>query len=187
MSRAGAKTPVVLFSGKQARVMLSARTGGTASAAMSVTGVFDAAENPRAFIGAGSMSRSIIAGLIQAGYPAGVSSPPIPAVPSWTNWPASSASVSPRTTPRRPGSRGDRAGGQAPADGGMLTALVAELGSLDGKLLISIAAGIRVARLQEMAGSRSHHSHHAQHPSCWAGDDRALCTARHRAGRSGGG
>ena len=34
----------------------------------------------------------------------------------------------------------------------MLTALVAELGSLDGKLLISIAAGIRVARLQEMAG-----------------------------------
>ena len=35
---------------------------------------------------------------------------------------------------------------------GMLTALVAELGSLDGKLLISIAAGIRVARLQEMAG-----------------------------------
>jgi pyrroline-5-carboxylate reductase len=38
---------------------------------------------------------------------------------------------------------------------GMLAALVVELGSLEGKLLISIAAGIKVARLGEMAGG--HH------------------------------
>ena len=37
----------------------------------------------------------------------------------------------------------------------MLEALVAELGSLAGKLLISIAAGIKVERLQEMAGGHS--------------------------------
>ena len=35
---------------------------------------------------------------------------------------------------------------------GMLATLVAELGSFEGKLLISIAAGIKVARLGEMAG-----------------------------------
>lgn len=34
----------------------------------------------------------------------------------------------------------------------MLSALVAQLGTLEGKLLISIAAGIKVARLAEMAG-----------------------------------
>lgn len=106
-----------------------------------------------AFIGAGNMSRSIIAGLIQAGYPA---ERIIAANPSRPKLDELASQFGIRITQ-------DNAEAAREAEvivlavkpqlmAGMLTALVAELGSLDGKLLISIAAGIRVARLQEMAG-----------------------------------
>ncbi|MGL5814446.1 MAG: pyrroline-5-carboxylate reductase [Aeromonas sp.] len=106
-----------------------------------------------AFIGAGNMSRSIIAGLIQAGYPADcilAANPSRPKLDELAN------QFGIRVTQ-------DNAEAARAADaivlavkpqlmGAMLAALVAELGSLEGKLLISIAAGIRVERLKEMAG-----------------------------------
>ena len=106
-----------------------------------------------AFIGAGNMSRSIIAGLIQAGYPA---ERIIAANPSRPKLDELASQFGIRITQ-------DNTEAAREAEvivlavkpqlmAGMLTTLVAELGSLDGKLLISIAAGIRVARLQEMAG-----------------------------------
>ena len=106
-----------------------------------------------AFIGAGNMSRSIIAGLVQAGYPADRI---IAANPSRPKLDELASRFGIRVTQ-------DNAEAAREAEvivlavkpqlmAGMLTALVAELGSLDGKLLISIAAGIRVVRLQEMAG-----------------------------------
>lgn len=106
-----------------------------------------------AFIGAGNMSRSIIAGLVQAGYPADRI---LAANPSRPKLDALASEFGIRITQ-------DNAEAARASDvivlavkpqlmAGMLSALVAELGSLDGKLLISIAAGIKVARLQEMAG-----------------------------------
>ena len=103
-----------------------------------------------AFIGAGNMSRSIIAGLIQAGYPA---ERIIAANPSRPKLDELASQFGIRITQ-------DNTEAAREAEvivlavkpqlmAGMLTTLVAELGSLDGKLLISIAAGIRV---QEMAG-----------------------------------
>ena len=106
-----------------------------------------------AFIGAGNMSRSIIAGLIQAGYPA---ERIIAANPSRPKLDELASQFGLRITQ-------DNTEAAREAEvimlavkpqlmAGMLTTLVAELGSLAGKLLVSIAAGIRVARLQEMAG-----------------------------------
>ncbi|MGU5714820.1 pyrroline-5-carboxylate reductase [Aeromonas taiwanensis] len=106
-----------------------------------------------AFIGAGNMSRSIIAGLIQAGYPA---ERIIAANPSRPKLDELASQFGIRITQ-------DNAEAAREAEvivlavkpqlmAGMLAALVAELGSLEGKLLVSIAAGIRVERLQEMAG-----------------------------------
>lgn len=106
-----------------------------------------------AFIGAGNMSRSIIAGLIQAGYPA---ERIIAANPSRPKLDELASQFGIRITQ-------DNAEAAREAEvivlavkpqlmAGMLAALVAELGSLAGKLLVSIAAGIRVERLQEMAG-----------------------------------
>lgn len=106
-----------------------------------------------AFIGAGNMSRSIIAGLIQAGYPA---ERIIAANPSRPKLDELASQFGIRITQ-------DNAEAAREAEvivlavkpqlmAGMLAALVAEFGSLEGKLLVSIAAGIRVARLQEMAG-----------------------------------
>jgi len=109
-----------------------------------------------AFIGAGNMSRSIIAGLVKAGYPAERITAANPSRPKLD---ALASDYGIRITQ----SNSDAAREaevivlavkpQLMAD--MLAALVAELGSLEGKLLISIAAGIRVARLAEMAGG--HH------------------------------
>lgn len=106
-----------------------------------------------AFIGAGNMSRSIIAGLVKSGYPAGQITAANP------NLPKLEALASEH------GIRITQSNAEAARDAevivlavkpqlmaGMLAALVAELGSLEGKLLISIAAGIKVARLGEMAG-----------------------------------
>lgn len=109
-----------------------------------------------AFIGAGNMSRSIIAGLIQAGYPAGRI---IAANPSRPKLDELADQFGIRITQ-------NNAEAAREADvivlavkpqlmAAMLEALVAELGSLAGKLLISIAAGIKVERLQEMAGGHS--------------------------------
>ncbi|MFM4720036.1 pyrroline-5-carboxylate reductase [Aeromonas bivalvium] len=106
-----------------------------------------------AFIGAGNMSRSIIAGLRQAGYPADrilAANPSRPKLDELAqqfgigitqdNAKAARASevivlaVKPQLMAT------------------MLAQLVSELGSLEGKLLISIAAGIRIERLSDMAG-----------------------------------
>ncbi|MFQ2073843.1 pyrroline-5-carboxylate reductase [Aeromonas veronii] len=106
-----------------------------------------------AFIGAGNMSRSIIAGLVKAGYPAGQITAANPSLPKL------------EALASEHGIRITQSNAEAARDAevivlavkpqlmaGMLAALVAELGSLEGKLLISIAAGIKVARLGEMAG-----------------------------------
>ena len=109
-----------------------------------------------AFIGAGNMSRSIIAGLIQAGYPAGRI---IAANPSRPKLDELADQFGIRITQ-------NNAEAAREADvivlavkpqlmAAMLEALVAELGSLAGNLLISIAAGIKVERLQEMAGGHA--------------------------------
>ena len=109
-----------------------------------------------AFIGAGNMSRSIIAGLVQAGYPA---ERIIAANPSRPKLDALASEYGIRITQHN-------AEAAREADvivlavkpqlmAGMLSALVGELGSLEGKLLISIAAGIKVARLGEMAGGHA--------------------------------
>lgn len=106
-----------------------------------------------AFIGAGNMSRSIIAGLVQAGYPADRI---IAANPSRPKLDALAGDYGIRVTQ-------DNAEAARAAEvivlavkpqlmAAMLSALVAQLGTLEGKLLISIAAGIKVARLAEMAG-----------------------------------
>lgn len=106
-----------------------------------------------AFIGAGNMSRSIIAGLVQAGYPADRI---IAANPSRPKLDALAGDYGIRVTQ-------DNAEAARAAEvivlavkpqlmAAMLGALVAQLGTLEGKLLISIAAGIKVARLAEMAG-----------------------------------
>ncbi|WP_342059351.1 pyrroline-5-carboxylate reductase [Aeromonas sp. OTU364] len=106
-----------------------------------------------AFIGAGNMSRSIIAGLIQAGYPAGRITAANPSRPKLD------------ALADQFGIRITQSNAEAAREAevivlavkpqlmaAMLEALVAELGSLEGKLLVSIAAGIKVERLQEMAG-----------------------------------
>ncbi|HDX8371039.1 TPA: pyrroline-5-carboxylate reductase [Aeromonas dhakensis] len=106
-----------------------------------------------AFIGAGNMSRSIIAGLVQAGYPA---KRIIAANPSRPKLDALAGDYGIRVTQ-------DNAEAARAAEvivlavkpqlmAAMLSALLAQLGTLEGKLLVSIAAGIKVARLAEMAG-----------------------------------
>lgn len=106
-----------------------------------------------AFIGAGNMSRSIIAGLIQAGYPADCILAANPSRPKLDEL-ASQFGI---------GVTQDNAEVAKAADvivlavkpqlmAAMLADLVARVGSLEGKLLISIAAGIKIARLSEMAG-----------------------------------
>lgn len=106
-----------------------------------------------AFIGAGNMSRSIIAGLIQAGYPAGRITAANPSRPKLD------------ALADQFGIRITQSNAEAAREAevivlavkpqlmaGMLSALVSELGTLEGKLLVSIAAGIKVERLQAMAG-----------------------------------
>lgn len=106
-----------------------------------------------AFIGAGNMSRSIIAGLVRAGYPASLITAANPSLPKLE---ALASDYGIRTTQSNAEAARDAevivlaVKPQLMAE--MLAALVAELGSLEGKLLISIAAGIKVARLGEMAG-----------------------------------
>ena len=109
-----------------------------------------------AFIGAGNMSRSIIAGLIQAGYPAGRI---IAANPSRPKLDELADQFGIRITQNNAEAAREAEvivlAVKPQLMAAMLEALVAELGSLAGKLLISIAAGIKVERLQEMAGGHS--------------------------------
>ena len=109
-----------------------------------------------AFIGAGNMSRSIIAGLIQAGYPAGRI---IAANPSRPKLDELADQFGIRITQNNAEAAREAEvivlAVKPQLMAAMLEALVAELGSLEGKLLVSIAAGIKVERLQEMAGGHA--------------------------------
>ena len=109
-----------------------------------------------AFIGAGNMSRSIIAGLIQAGYPAERITAANPSRPKLDEL-ADQFGI--RITQNNAEAAREAEvivlAVKPQLMAAMLEALVAELGSLAGKLLISIAAGIKVARLQEMAGGHA--------------------------------
>ena len=109
-----------------------------------------------AFIGAGNMSRSIIAGLIQAGYPAERITAANPSRPKLDQL-ADQFGI--RITQNNAEAAREAEvivlAVKPQLMAAMLEALVAELGSLAGKLLISIAAGIKVERLQEMAGGHS--------------------------------
>jgi pyrroline-5-carboxylate reductase len=106
-----------------------------------------------AFIGAGNMSRSIIAGLIQAGYLAGRITAANPSRPKLD---ALADQFGIRITQNNAEAAREAEvivlAVKPQLMAAMLEALVAELGSLEGKLLVSIAAGIKVERLQEMAG-----------------------------------
>ncbi|RQM57985.1 pyrroline-5-carboxylate reductase [Aeromonas enteropelogenes] len=109
-----------------------------------------------AFIGAGNMSRSIIAGLVKAGYPAEKITAANPSLPKLETL-ASDYGIH-VTQDNADAARHAEVivlavKPQLMAD--MLGTLVGELGSLSGKLLISIAAGIKVARLGEMAGGHA--------------------------------
>ncbi|MFG0832569.1 pyrroline-5-carboxylate reductase [Aeromonas bivalvium] len=106
-----------------------------------------------AFIGAGNMSRSIIAGIRQAGYPADRILAANPSRPKLDEL-AQQFGI---------GITQDNAKAARASEvivlavkpqlmGTMLAQLVSELGSLEDKLLISIAAGIRIERLSDMAG-----------------------------------
>lgn len=109
-----------------------------------------------AFIGAGNMSRSIIAGLIQAGYPAGRITAANPSRPKLDEL-ADQFGI--RITQNNAEAAREAEvivlAVKPQLMAAMLEALVAELGSLEGKLLVSIAAGIKVERLQEMAGGHA--------------------------------
>ena len=109
-----------------------------------------------AFIGAGNMSRSIIAGLIQAGYPA---ERIIAANPSRPKLDELADQFGIRITQNNAEAAREAEvivlAVKPQLMAAMLEALVAELGSLEGKLLVSIAAGIKVERLQEMAGGHA--------------------------------
>lgn len=106
-----------------------------------------------AFIGAGNMSRSIILGLVRAGYPvdcitaANPSRPKLDALASETGIHITQDNLA---AARRAEVIVLAVKPQLMAD--MLETLHAEPGILEGKLLISVAAGIRVERLTQMTG-----------------------------------
>ncbi|MGB6189028.1 MAG: pyrroline-5-carboxylate reductase [Aeromonas molluscorum] len=109
-----------------------------------------------AFIGAGNMSRSIIAGLHQSGYPADrilAANPSRPKLDALAQQFGIGISQDNAEVARMSDVIVLAVKPQLMA--AMLAGLVSELGSLDGKLLISIAAGIRVERLSEMAGGHT--------------------------------
>lgn len=109
-----------------------------------------------AFIGAGNMSRSIIAGLVKAGYPAEkitAANPSLPKLEALASDYGIHVTQDNADAARHAEVIVLAVKPQLMAD--MLGALVGEQGSLSGKLLISIAAGIKVARLGEMAGGHA--------------------------------
>ncbi|MFQ2246088.1 pyrroline-5-carboxylate reductase [Aeromonas enteropelogenes] len=109
-----------------------------------------------AFIGAGNMSRSIIAGLVKAGYPAEkitAANPSLPKLEALASDYGIHVTQDNADAARHAEVIVLAVKPQLMAD--MLGTLVGELGSLAGKLLISIAAGIKVARLGEMAGGHA--------------------------------
>ncbi|MGN5150389.1 pyrroline-5-carboxylate reductase [Aeromonas enteropelogenes] len=109
-----------------------------------------------AFIGAGNMSRSIIAGLVKSGYPAEkitAANPSRPKLEALASDYGINVTQNNADAARHAEVIVLAVKPQLMAD--MLGALVGELGSLSDKLLISIAAGIKVARLGEMAGGHA--------------------------------
>lgn len=106
-----------------------------------------------AFIGAGNMSRSLISGLIQSGYPADSI---IAANPSRPKLDALAADFGVRTTQSNAEAANWAQALVLAVKPQMMAAMLGELLAsglrLEGKLLISIAAGISVARLQHLAG-----------------------------------
>ncbi|PJG58027.1 pyrroline-5-carboxylate reductase [Aeromonas cavernicola] len=102
-----------------------------------------------AFIGAGNMSRSIIAGLVRAGYPASLITAANPSRPKLEGL---SNDYGIHITQSNIEAARDAEVIVLAVKPQLMAGMLAELGSLEGKLLISIAAGITVARLGEMAG-----------------------------------
>ncbi|WP_445396308.1 pyrroline-5-carboxylate reductase [Zobellella sp. An-6] len=106
-----------------------------------------------AFIGAGNMSRSLIAGLIKSGYPADLI---LAANPSRPKLDALAAEFGIRTTQDNLEAAGWAQALVLAVKPQMMAAMLAELvqagADFKGKLLISIAAGLCVARLEQMAG-----------------------------------
>ena len=109
-----------------------------------------------AFIGAGNMSRSLISGLIQSGYPADHI---IAANPSRPKLDALAADFGIATTQSNLEAATRAEAVVLAVKPQMMAAMLSELrdagADFDGKLLISIAAGISVARLEEMAGGHN--------------------------------
>ncbi|AEY02850.1 pyrroline-5-carboxylate reductase [Oceanimonas sp. GK1] len=109
-----------------------------------------------AFIGAGNMSRSLISGLIQSGYPADHI---IAANPSRPKLDALAADFGIRTTQHNLEAASQAEAVVLAVKPQMMAAMLSELGAagadFNGKLLISIAAGISVARLEQMAGGHT--------------------------------
>ncbi|MBL1376932.1 pyrroline-5-carboxylate reductase [Zobellella iuensis] len=110
-----------------------------------------------AFIGAGNMSRSLIAGLIKSGYPADLI---LAANPSRPKLDALETDFGIRTTQDNLEAAGWAQTLVLAVKPQMMAAMLAELvqagADFKGKLLVSIAAGISVARLGQMAGG--HHN-----------------------------
>ncbi|NHH99792.1 MULTISPECIES: pyrroline-5-carboxylate reductase [Oceanimonas] len=109
-----------------------------------------------AFIGAGNMSRSLISGLIQSGYPADHI---IAANPSRPKLDALAADFGICTTQNNLEAIEQAEAVVLAVKPQMMAAMLGEQlaagARFDGKLLISIAAGISVARLEQMAGGHS--------------------------------
>ncbi|WMC11053.1 pyrroline-5-carboxylate reductase [Oceanimonas pelagia] len=109
-----------------------------------------------AFIGAGNMSRSLISGLIQSGYPADCI---IAANPSRPKLDALAADFGIRTTQNNLEAVTQAEAVVLAVKPQMMAAMLSELlaagATLGDKLLISIAAGISVARLEQMAGGHT--------------------------------
>ncbi|MGL5030924.1 MAG: pyrroline-5-carboxylate reductase [Aeromonas sp.] len=114
-----------------------------------------------AFIGAGNMSHCIIAGLIKAGYPANKITAANPSLSKLTTLANDyGIGITQSNTEAARNAEVIVLAVKPQLMASMLTALVADLklerDSLEGKLLISIAAGITIARLQALTAGHPH-------------------------------
>lgn len=109
-----------------------------------------------AFIGAGNMSRSLISGLIQSGYPATAIMATNPSSEKLERLAADfGIHISQDNTQATEWAQAIVLAVKPQMMANMLAELQAQGTSLDGKLLISIAAGISVSRLEQMTGQQS--------------------------------
>ncbi|MBO1518194.1 pyrroline-5-carboxylate reductase [Oceanisphaera pacifica] len=110
-------------------------------------------EKKLAFIGAGNMSRSLISGLIQAGYPAHLIMATNPSISKLEKLAADfGIHISQDNGQALEWAQAVVLAVKPQMMASMLADLQAQGAKLDNTLLISIAAGINVARLQEMTG-----------------------------------